>query len=450
MKKTILTYMFGFATVLTVLLGNTRSLASAEDKTIMIIGSFYANGKGVSEPDIESIRFYFKNVFTEMNLVEIVYSSNHNKKDENKNRGLEEGDEDDDAVSIYSNLDDEDPNQNNPYSSVYKDDINIDKVKEKLAFKDSDWSNINKVSELGKTLKVDQVLTGECTRRGEIVFLTVKILDVKTKKIISSHTDKMIDEEGARYLDEDDMQVFCNALVSKAGGHKAFVYSPPFTKQPSYKPQKAVPYGKYKIGDEGPGGGIVFYTSEAGFKVYDGMGGSAIYHYLEMSKETLGEAYSYPEKKDIVTNEGIGYGKNNTYKILNKHTCKTLTKENCAAYKCSEYSTPTTKSGDWWLPSHDELELIYKNQKKHILATCFVSQPKNKSLKEIEKIMEKADKVLAKGYKDMAKYHWSSSCTGGGGAMYIYFGKDKGEYTDWWYNAAHTELPLSVRAVRAF
>ena len=206
MKKTIFMRMFGFLTVLTMLFGAMGMQLSAEDQTIMVIGSFYANGKDIKESDIEIIRFYFMNVFTELNLAEIVYSTTHNKKDSNKNRGLEDGDEDDDAVSLYNDADDE--GEKNPYSSVYQDDVSVDKVKQELSFKDSDWSNINKVAGLGKALKVDQVTMGELTKRGVNVFLTVKILDVNTKKIIVSHTDKMIDEEGARYFD-DDMSDFC-------------------------------------------------------------------------------------------------------------------------------------------------------------------------------------------------------------------------------------------------
>ena len=79
----------------------------------------------------------------------------------------------------------------------------------------------------------------------------------------------------------------------------------------------------------------------------------------------------FPEYvNNIGTQEGLGYGKYNTYKILNAITSKRLTEKNCAAYRCSKYSTSSTKAGDWWLPSMDELSLIYKNQKKRVLASC--------------------------------------------------------------------------------
>ena len=51
-------------------------------------------------------------------------------------------------------------------------------------------------------------------------------------------------------------------------------------------------------------------------------------------------------------------------------TSKKLTRGSCAAYAVSKYYTYTTKAGDWWLPSKDELELIYKNQKDAVFNTC--------------------------------------------------------------------------------
>lgn len=128
----------------------------------------------------------------------------------------------------------------------------------------------------------------------------------------------------------------------------------------------------YEIGDEGEGGGIVFYVSKEGFKVYDGKGGSVICHYLEMSKNSLGTSYWFPlwEDRDIGTTEhGLGYGKSNTYKILNAKTSKSLTVDNCAAYRASKFFTTKTKAGDWWLPSKDELNLMYQNQKDAVIAT---------------------------------------------------------------------------------
>lgn len=126
----------------------------------------------------------------------------------------------------------------------------------------------------------------------------------------------------------------------------------------------------YKIGDIGTGGGIVFYVDKEGFTVYDGKGGESICHYMEMSKNTLGGSNWCPEYSKKNTHTGLGYGKSNTYKILHESTSETLTEDNCAAYKCSKYTTSNTKVGEWFLPSKDELSLIYKNLKMKVLADC--------------------------------------------------------------------------------
>lgn len=131
---------------------------------------------------------------------------------------------------------------------------------------------------------------------------------------------------------------------------------------------------QYKIGDEGESGGIVFYVSKEGFPVYDGMGGEKLCHYLEMSKSTLGspnwcppsDEYGHCAEVNNLVDE-IGYGKANTHKILKSQKGLLLTKDNCAAYMCSLYSTEKTSAGEWFLPSTDELNEIYKAMGKTVV-----------------------------------------------------------------------------------
>ncbi|MBP5442425.1 MAG: hypothetical protein J6Y60_04210 [Treponema sp.] len=122
----------------------------------------------------------------------------------------------------------------------------------------------------------------------------------------------------------------------------------------------------YSVGDIGPGGGIVFYKSVEGFEVDDGMGSVQICHYLEVSPEDLGSTTWIPSTAsflgDLDDIYSIGAGKANTFLIANAGLCpEELTKENCAAFACSVYSTKTTSAGDWYLPSSDELKLVFKN-----------------------------------------------------------------------------------------
>ena len=123
---------------------------------------------------------------------------------------------------------------------------------------------------------------------------------------------------------------------------------------------------EYKIGDTGPGGGIVFYVDKSGFTVDDGMGTQETCHYMEVSTEDLGQTTWTPSPavflEDLDETYAVGSGKANTFLIAYAGLCpEEVTVENCAAYACFEYKTKTTKPGDWFLPSSDELKLIFKN-----------------------------------------------------------------------------------------
>lgn len=133
---------------------------------------------------------------------------------------------------------------------------------------------------------------------------------------------------------------------------------------------------QYKIGDEGPGGGIVFYYSEKGFDVYEADGSVTRCNYLEVSKtevacthwcrcEGLTDEFCF-----VNTGDSIGMGKMNTYKIIKAYhkTNTPMSVEYCAAKACAEYFTEQTVRGEWFLPSKNELYILYKNLKERILA----------------------------------------------------------------------------------
>ncbi|MDE7382892.1 MAG: hypothetical protein K2M99_03265 [Treponemataceae bacterium] len=229
------------------------------------------------------------------------------------------------------------------------DRSSFDKIKAQQNFQLSDWSNNDKVAKLGKALNANVVVTGQAMKFRAQVMLIVQILDVNSTEIISSSDERVGD------VDElfNKFPAMCRELTKNLT-----------------KPQNAVA-GNYDIGDFGPGGGYVFYYSEAGFPVYESDNASpVICHYLECSPVELGSITWCPcgnsKWCNVNTMDGVGAGKLNTRHILNSthYNASSLTPSNCAAYACSRYFTGTTKEGEWYLPSKIELDLIYETLRK--------------------------------------------------------------------------------------
>lgn len=104
----------------------------------------------------------------------------------------------------------------------------------------------------------------------------------------------------------------------------------------------------YKVGDRGPAGGWVFYDKG------DTSGG---WRYLEVSHQNLSSGipwYNGVYVKTGASESGLGYGKINTKKIINTQGNGRYAAKICADYRGGD-------KDDWYLPSKEELDLIYEN-----------------------------------------------------------------------------------------
>jgi len=114
---------------------------------------------------------------------------------------------------------------------------------------------------------------------------------------------------------------------------------------------------EYAIGDTGPGGGIIIYVSASGFNV----AGLGICHYLEAAPTNQAKNVIWSSTNVDVTGASgtaIGTGKANTAAIIAAHLGDTASNN---AAKAAVTCTSGGKS-DWFLPSKDELNEIYKTK----------------------------------------------------------------------------------------
>ncbi|MCL2174751.1 MAG: bacterial Ig-like domain-containing protein [Treponema sp.] len=134
--------------------------------------------------------------------------------------------------------------------------------------------------------------------------------------------------------------------------------TPPTTTTPApatTTPQTVAP-GTYKVGDTGPGGGTIFYYNANGFTVT----GFGTCYYLEAAplntvtqkRWSTVTGNPFPVIDDAANTAAIGAGKNNTALILAGDPTAP------AALACVSYNGGG--KNDWFLPSIDELQELYK------------------------------------------------------------------------------------------
>lgn len=158
---------------------------------------------------------------------------------------------------------------------------NFSKILKEMEFQAGDWSKSDNISRLGASAGADIISRGQIIKIGSKIYISTTLIEAKSAKILSS--------EKVQVGTIDDvfgiMAEFANNAVEKLS---------------------------LKIGDMGPGGGLVFYIE--GNNAYE-------------CSEFLGET--------------------------NWNMAKTL----CSEYRGGGYD-------DWYLPNEDELNCIYKNLRK--------------------------------------------------------------------------------------
>jgi hypothetical protein len=199
-------------------------------------------------------------------------------------------------------------------------------------FQMSDWSDDTKSIQMGKAINANYLARAILAPLDSTVnLLQIRILDVNTARILGRANEieftTLRDARGK-------LDIFLKDVTSSITTDKA----------PTAK--------EYKIGDRGPAGGWIFYDQ--------GVFANG-WRYLEAApSETEFSAEWGAYGKDVSgTASAVGSGKQNTKLIVNYLKKKETGR---AAQLCD--SIVMGNFVDWYLPSKDELNLMYQNLHK--------------------------------------------------------------------------------------
>jgi TolB-like protein len=198
-------------------------------------------------------------------------------------------------------------------------------------FQLGDLSSDEKTAALAKGINANWVVRGKVQKLGQMTVVTATFLDVNTIEITGGAPMYLSS------IEEMPIKVI------------------PFVSQIKESIQKFIENQQenkvYRVGDIGPAGGYIFYVKG------DTSGG---WRYLEVApSSTEFTNVTWGEEGKIVwgTSEAIGSGKQNTKVILDfqrKTGYSNSAVQLCDSLSCGGYD-------DWFLPSKDELYLIYQN-----------------------------------------------------------------------------------------
>jgi TolB-like protein len=213
---------------------------------------------------------------------------------------------------------------------VVVDRRELDLIRQEEKFQMSGEVSDESAQSIGKKLGAQIVVSGSLNSMGNAYRFRIRALNVESAVVEAGST----------------------ADLSTGETKIAFMLSG--AKPAPAQPAAPAPAGKtYKVGDTGPAGGIVFF--DRGF-VMDG------WQYLEAAPARAEFTAQWGANgEDIAgTGTGVGTGKRNTERIvehLNQSGETGKAAQVCAAMDMNGYK-------DWFLPSKDELDLMYKKLKQ--------------------------------------------------------------------------------------
>ena len=244
------------------------------------------------------------------------------------------------------------------YENIVNDDVfklvdrqQLDVIRAEQNFQISGEVSDDSAQSIGQMLGAQTIITGMVSQIGRQWRIQIRALEVQTA-MVQGQFNKNIASTGIIV----DLTSGSGVIVSSQGsrifpsssGSSTVAVTPTPISMPS-------PTQIYDIGDTGPAGGTVFYDKGT---FSDG------WRYFEYAPENFRSAYWGPYGLNIAgTETGIGYGKRNTeliVRVIDRRGERGMAAQLCNAYNLNGYN-------DWFLPSRDELNLLYKYLEDNLL-----------------------------------------------------------------------------------
>jgi TolB-like protein len=216
----------------------------------------------------------------------------------------------------------------------------IELLRQELNFQLSGEVNEESAQEIGQILGAQYIVSGSVLDLGGTYRFRVKTINVASASIEVSTSVTVRGDEQISYLITGGNSGNDNGAYTAAGGTR--------------KPGQAAEAAKYKVGDTGPAGGLIFYDKG---RVSDG------WRYLEAAPWETERKIEWSVRNTNVndTQTSIGSGRENTRLIVEKFSEVSGEWDRAAQY-CDELEYKGFD--DWFLPSLDELNQMYGKLKR--------------------------------------------------------------------------------------
>lgn len=236
--------------------------------------------------------------------------------------------------------------KSNKYEVITRE--SIDKLLIEQKIQTSSLASKENIAKL-KLANISYLVIGNVDVLGYDYAISMSVLNVSSGKFEFSDTMMITRDAGAVFKNSVNFAEKFTMAFDPAEKARIVALPPP---PPPTKPEKT-----YKIGDRGPGGGYVFYDK--------GIFSNG-WRYLEAASEEFEFSAEWGAfgKNIAGTEYSVGSGKRNTNLIT--HVLKTVGETEKAVQRAAGITSDTYD--DWFIPSKDELNLMYHNLKRKELA----------------------------------------------------------------------------------